>query len=884
MKKIITLLMAIGACLLLKAQETKKEPIPKKKYFTTSVEGKNAPEIDGMLDDPVWENVEWSGDYTQRRPFENRPPTQETKFKILYDAKNLYIAARCYDTEPDKIVKRMSRRDGFEGDWVEFNIDSYQDKRTAFSFTISVSGVKGDEFISNNGNNWDSSWDPIWYADTNIDDEGWTAEMRIPLSQLRYGDQEEQIWGLQSTRRDFREESRSVWQFLPQNSATWVSEFGELHGIKGIKPQKQIELQPYVVAQTQSFEKEPGNPFRTGTDSKINAGLNGKFGVTSDLVLDFTINPDFGQVEADPGAIALDGFEIFFNERRPFFIENRNLFDFYVTRAEAGGHFTQDNLFYSRRIGGSPKGYPNTGSGEYVNRPNATAILGAAKFSGKTKSGMGIGILESITAQEVAHIDNNGEQREEVVEPLTNYFVGRITQDYRGGGTVVGGMFTATNRDLKDTGMDWLNRSAYSGAVNFIHRWKNQEWFISGTTAFSRINGSEEAILNAQLSQRRSFNRPEQNYLSVDSTRTNMTGTGGTFKIGKFGGGNRSFTFDAGLTWRSPEFELNDLGFMRNSDDIVHFFWGAYRINKPFSIWRRIQFNYNHWQVMDFGGNFNTTAYNVNTNMTFMNNSGFGTGMWFSPYLVVNTGLRGGPAFRLANATNNWIWYGSDGRKKFRFNVNMNQNIGFNGAQRRNGFNLGLRYRPTNSFEFSIRPSYSRNKLALLHIANIEGNDGEMRFLGGKILQKTFSTSIRANWNLMPNLTIQYYGEPFISKGNYSEFKKVIDAKAPHFHDRYEFLNATYDSEYDEYRVDDNGDRAVDFTFGNPDFNFMQFRSNLVLRWEYVPGSELYLVWSQGTTNSDDPNNPLFESLSDNLFSNKLENIFLLKATYRFLR
>ena len=269
----------------------------------------------------------------------NTPPSQQTKFKILYDASFLYVAFRCYDTEPHKIEQRLSRRDGFSGDWVELNIDSYYDKRTSFSFTITAAGVKGDELVSENGNNWDSSWNPIWYAKTNTDAEGWTAEMKIPLSQIKFSGSQNQVWGLQSTRRFFREEERSLWQRVPRDAPGWVSEFGELHGLKNLKPQKQLEIQPYTVAQIETFEPEEGNPFRDGTEGKIPAGLDAKIGVTNDLTLDLTINPDFGQVEADPSAIALDGFQIFFREQRPFFIENKNIFNYPVSRSEAGKYF-----------------------------------------------------------------------------------------------------------------------------------------------------------------------------------------------------------------------------------------------------------------------------------------------------------------------------------------------------------------------------------------------------------------------------------------------------------------------------------------------------------------------------------------------------------------
>jgi len=321
------------------------EVIAKKNYVTQGIGEQEPPTIDGVLNDPVWEVVGWAGDYIENRPDENTPPSFQTKFKIVYDSKFLYIGVRCLDAEPENIVKRMSRRDGFDGDWIEFNIDSYHDKRTAFSFNVTAAGVKGDELVSENGNNWDDSWNPIWYTKTNIDEQGWTAEMKIPFSQIKFGKEENPIWGLQSTRRFFREEERSLWQRIPLDAPGWVSEFGELHGLKNIESQNQLEIQPYIVASGETYEAEEGNPFRTGDETDINFGLDAKIGITNDLTLDLTVNPDFGQVEADPSAIALDGFQIFFREQRPFFVENNNIFDFNLSQSQAGNTFGSDNVF-----------------------------------------------------------------------------------------------------------------------------------------------------------------------------------------------------------------------------------------------------------------------------------------------------------------------------------------------------------------------------------------------------------------------------------------------------------------------------------------------------------------------------------------------------------
>ncbi|NJN49991.1 MAG: carbohydrate binding family 9 domain-containing protein, partial [Polaribacter sp.] len=347
-----------------------------KRIYTTKPLIKT-PIIDGVVDDEAWNVVEWSSDFTQKDPDEGKPPTYQTMFKVMYDAKYLYIAIRAFDDEPNKIESRLSRRDGFQGDRVNVIIDSYHDKRTAFVFTTTAAGVKGEEFVSQNGDNWDESWNPIWYTNAKIDDKGWTAEMKIPFSQLRFGKAKEQIWGFNINRTIFRLQERSLWQRIPNDQAGFISEAGELHGLKDLVSQKQLEIQPFTVFQYDKYPPEVGNPFRTGSDFIFNAGLDAKIGITNDLTLDLTVNPDFGQVEADPGAIALDGFQIFFREQRPFFVENSNIFDYQFANGS-------DNVFYSRRIGRNPHRSANLAAGEFADEPLNSRILGAAKFSGKT--------------------------------------------------------------------------------------------------------------------------------------------------------------------------------------------------------------------------------------------------------------------------------------------------------------------------------------------------------------------------------------------------------------------------------------------------------------------------------------------------------------------
>jgi len=870
--------------IILQAQNSPID-LDQKKNYTTQKITTEAPTIDADLSDDVWNTVEWAGDFVQRQPNQGDDPTRGTLFKILYDSKNLYVAFKCLDDNPEEIVKRLSRRDGFDGDWVEINIDSYHDLRSAFSFSITAAGVKGDEFISNDGGNWDASWDPIWFVKSAIVEEGWVAEAKIPLSQLRFNKEEKQVWGIQVNRRDFRADEKSNWQYVPNNSSTWVSEFGELHGIEGIKSQKQLEIQPYVLGKIESYEAEEGNPFAPGFETGQSIGLDGKIGVTSDFTLDFTINPDFGQVEADPSVLNLDGFQVFFSERRPFFIEGRNIFNYRMTSAEAGGPFNGDRLFYSRRIGGAPHGYPDLNDNEYANRPNNTSILGAAKFSGKSKKGLSIGILESITQSEYAEIDNDGERREELIEPLTNYFVGRVRQDLNEGNTVIGAMLTSVNRKNKDTPLDFLHKDAYGGGVDFLHRWNDQLWYVAGNATFSKVMGTEEAIENTQTSFSHSFQRVDADHLEVDPTRTSLEGNGGSLRLGKSGGG-KSFNFEGGVSWRSPEFEINDIGFNRNTDEVIHFFWAGFRKDKSFSVFRNFRANYNHWVAWDFSGANNYVGWNVNLHTQTKNSMNFGSGINIQARNVDSRALRGGPRIFGGNNFNNWMYCSTNQRKKLVFYWNMFHSWGMDNDSKSKNYSLNANFQPINRLRINIGPSFNRNSNPLQFVENVD-LDNETKYVNATIDRSTISANININFSVTPTMTIQYFGSPFITKGRYSDFKLVDNPLGNSFNDQFTSFTEnqiSYYGEDDQYRIDEGADGITDYTIGNPDFNFFQFRSNLVARWEYIPGSELFLVWSQGKTNFDNEFDSLVPNLFGQLFSNKAQNIFLVKCTYRFIK
>lgn len=850
-----------------------------KTYITAQVVGE-PPQIDGLINDPAWDLVEWAGgDFRQVNPDKGKPASVQTRFKILYDAKNLYALFRCYDPEPDKIVRRMSRRDGFDGDWVEINIDSYYDKRTAFSFTSSVSGVKGDEYISNNGDDWDESWDPIWYLKTSIDEEGWVAEIRIPLSQLRFADKPELTWGIQVQRLFFRNQERSQWQYIPPDAGGYVHLMAEMKGIKGVKPQKQLEIQPYVVAKTENFEAEAGNPFATGSATGLDAGLDAKIGITSDITLDLTVNPDFGQVEADPSQVNLSAFELFFQERRPFFTEGANTLSFPVSQT------SENILFYSRRIGRQPQGWVDPdrsgedGIDEYVKPNNRTTILGAAKLTGKNKRGFSWGVLESVTSREFAVIDSLGQRRKEVIEPMTNYFVARAQQDINKGNTLVGGIVTATNRNINDASLDWLHREAYTGGVDFTHNWKGRSYYVSGRSTVSYVAGSTEAIAATQLSSERYFQRPDNHYMEFDSTRRSLTGTAGQVMVGKKSG---NLVSDLGLTWQSPQLELNDIGYLSQTDNITQWFWSQYRVLEPRGITRWQRYNINQWQEYDFGWRNLSEGYNVNAHAEFKNFWRSGGGVTYRVRSASNADLRGGPQLRYPSMFNFWAYTGTDPRKKLFVMVNPEFGMGRDAYRRYGGVYMEITYRPMNALNITVSPSFESSNNQLQYVQTVDAS-GQSRYIVAAIDQTTARVVLRATYMVTPNLSVQYYGQPFGTSGEYSDFKYITDADAPQYHQRYRSIQpAMIGLENGRYLVDENTDGVTDYSFGRPDFNFGQFRSNMVVRWEYIPGSTLFLVWTRERNGAFYSSHPENRKYSFD-FDEKGHNIFLFKFTYRFV-
>jgi hypothetical protein len=873
MKRIALIALAVILCTLLSAQDS----IPKRSYQATFTS--LAPVIDGSIDDEAWQAGAWDGDFVQFEPVNGSSPSQKTEFKVLYDENNIYVAIKAYDTAPDSISRRISRRDNADGDFVGISFDSYHDLQTGFVFVVNAAGVKNDFVWVSDGQSEDDTWDPIWYTDAGMYDWGWAAELRIPLTQLRFRISDEGVWGMEVLRQLFRKRETSIWQHVDRNASGFVHNFGEMTGLTGIKPRKQADITPFLVGSLEKFEKVEGNPFATGTNRKINGGLDAKFGITNNMTLDLTVNPDFGQVEADPSVVNLTAYETFYEEKRPFFVEGNNITSFKTGIGD--GDIGYDNLFYSRRIGRSPHVGVETDSNEYANSPRVTPIISAAKITGKTPDGLSIGVLEAVTAEGKAEIDSLGKRTWQTVEPLSNYFVSRVMKDFDGGKTVIGGAYTNTHRFLDGTGIDGLVRNANTAGLDFKHYFGDErKWFVSTAAGASNLTGSTTAIENLQNSSVHYFQRPDADYVEVDPSRTSLNGYGGNIQAGKVGGRWNFMTFGY---FKSPGYDLNDVGYLQSADALMTGIWTAYRFDKPFSIFRQIRPNFNAWTGWDYGGTHLFTGGNLSIYAEFKNLWSTSFGANYDGESLSNTLLRGGPSM-LTPANMNYFASFSTNSSKMVYGT-----LWINGGKGREesseswsaGFNLTAK--PGQSFSVTLSPSFSKSSNTIQYVTNITDND---RYILSRIDQQVVRMSVRLNYNITPELTIQYWGQPFLAAMDFSRYKVVTNPRAESLADRYHVFTdseISYDEENNEYDVDENNTGTATYSFQNPDYNYDEFLSNLVARWEFRPGSTLYLVWSQ-TRNYYEPTGTfsLDQNLNKLYTAEKPYNVFLIKFTYRF--
>jgi len=833
-----------------------------------------APRIDGVLDDPAWAAAPIARNFVQIRPDEGRPASEPSEVRVLYGEHALYIAFKAYDSDPSAVVGQLTRRDQDSfSDRVHVLVDSYNDRRTAFHFAVNPRGVKQDYYRFED-TELDAGWDPVWDVATHVDADGWTAEFEIPYSQLRFSAAERQTWGIQFMRDVARKNETSMWSPVSGQDNAVVSRFGYLEGLEGLSTPRRLELSPYTVLRLTRAPGDERDPFYARNDRFGTMGLDLKYGVTSNLTLDVTVNPDFGQVEADPAQVNLTAFETFFGERRPFFIEGQNIFSFGIGLGDGDGG--QESLFYSRRIGRAPQGFANP-QGGYVDREENTTILTAAKLSGKTESGWSIGLLHAATAREDARIQTgDGQRLEQMIEPLTNYGVLRVQRDFRDGRSALGLIGTGVVRGADDADALALHRRAFTGGLDFRHRFGGDRYQLSGYLIGSRVDGSAEAIARTQRAPGRYLQRPGQDYLTYDPTRTSLEGFTANVGFSKIAGG--FWRFGTGVQTRSPEFETNDIGFLRDVDYTLNWVWVGYNHFLPTRHLRRWNLNFNAWHSYNYGGTRTSLGGNVNGSFQLSNYWGGWFGYGHDGGVTSRTLLRGGPEILTEGAHNGWFGFFSDGRKPVQ--VNWGAFFSIRPESDSWSWNTGpnVSFRPSGRATVSLGTFYNRRVDDRQWVRRVDL--AEPHYVFGRIDQTTVGITGRVDFAFTPDLSLQLYAQPFVSSARYESFKQVADPLADSYADRFVPVRTTKTDA--GYEADLDGDGTAEF-LPVPDFSFKQFRSNAVLRWEYRPGSTLFIVWSQSrdrfTRGHGAGGFDLGPDLG-NLFDTVPTNVFMVKLSY----
>lgn len=831
-------------------------------YCATRIDKR--PKIDGKLNDACWGTGTWDGQFIQQIPRQGKNSTQNTQVKILYDNNNLYIGFKCFDN--GEIRSILSRRDVdvTAGDIVGIAFDSFNDNHTAYEFNLTAAGQKID-MVHLGGNNLDYNWDAVWGGKTYVSDSIWTAEMEIPFSQLRFSPGEKQIWGVHIWRWIDRNNEYDHWKLIPVDAPAIVYLFGDLKGIDGVKPKTNYEFLPYV-----------NSSYSTNTllhnQTKFGAGLNGKVGLNSGMTLDYAINPDFGQVEADPAVLNLTSYEVFNEEKRPFFLEGNTVLDYSIG--------SSDMLYYSRRIGHEPSLYSdlvdNLEENQTADISANVPILSALKLTGKTKKGLSVGVVQSFTAKESATIYSPTSKMDTVVEPFTNFMVGRLKQDFNNGRTVLGGMITSTMRNINDRQLNFLPKSSTVGGVDFEHNWKNRKYFVDFKGFFSDVKGDKEAISNLQLSSVHYFQRPDASHLEYDPEKTGMSGWGGYIS-----GGKRSGRFRAigTLNWRSPGIDFNDLGYLYQADLIQQTTDFTYKVNKPKGLLRSYYVQLTQQHEMSYGEETTLDRINLHGFVHFNNLWQMRLNLRKNFNLFDSRELRGGPM--LYKGSYNSVQYSlqSNTAKKIYFLLSPLLTWSSGNNYYGSSYLVHLQWQINNRLSIVSRTIFSTNTDNNKYAGRVTDAEKRVQYMVGEICRNTISSTLRLEYYLSPEISIQYYGNPYVSVGSYTNFRQVENGSARAISNRYTSLQVTPQSN-GRYLVSKNG--TLLYNIKNPDFNYQEFRSNLVGRWEFKPGSTLYLVWTNTrAAYSSQIGQSVWKSFGD-IGKVKSENVFMVKLSYWF--
>jgi len=805
----------------------------------------------GELGDEVWQTAAPVDAFVQREPHDAGEPSQRTEFRVAYDATTLFVKVRAYDTEPDKIVTYLTRRDlDSPCDWIHILIDSYHDHRTAYEFAVNPSGVKMDRYWFND-NNLDDSWDAVWDVSVSRDREGWTAEFRIPFSQLRFNPSAASTFGFAVSRQIGRMNETSTWPLLSRGANGYVSSFGELGGLSMTASPKKLEIVPYALT---NLTKQPtgGNPLVKGSAPDGAIGLDMKYALTSGLTLTTTVNPDFGQVEADPAVVNLSAFETYFNERRPFFVEGSGNFNFNLDCNDGAC----SGMFYSRRVGRPPQGADNLPSGDniYTDVPSQTKILGAAKLTGRVGQ-YSIGVMEAVSEEAQARVQNGSVLSTQPVEPLTSYSVGRVRREFSNQ-SAIGFMLTGTKRRTRDSFGDVLPTSATTGGIDWDLRFKTR-YSLRGYWAGSTVRGDAAAIDELQENSRHYFQRPDLKGATLDTARTSLSGDAAMIAISKIGG--QYVHFNSNVGFKSPGFDINDVGFLRRADTRNIGNWIQFRSDHPNRWFRSRMINFNEYAGWNSDGDRLYSGGNINAHAVFTSNWSTGGGYNINGLNFDDRATRGGPGVYMEGGRGVWYYLNSDNRRVVSLEYFGSWFVDSRGSTSRD-FNPEFTIRPVPALMLTTGLRFGRNVADSQWVGEV--TDSANHDVFGHLDQTTVAFTERFNYTLTRNLSIQLYAQPFVSAGDYSAFKQIANARSIDYAQRY----TPY--VYDLVANDD------------PNFNVKSFRTTNVLRWEYKPGSTLFVVWQQARENDAVPGGFRFGRDVHGIFGVAPKNVFLVKLAY----
>ena len=854
------------------------------------LQAQEAVKIDGILDERIWQAA-GTGDFVQTDPVDGGPPSERTTVWIAYDDRALYVAARMDDSQPDLIVAPLARRDALadehhvwlqDSDWFEFSVDSYHDRLSGFHFAINPAGSIADATISND--TWfDYSWDGVWESAARRDSSGWTVEIRIPFDQLRFRSLQSPVWGVNFRRIIKRKYERDVLAWVPKNESGYVSRFAMLEGLQGMRQRLHAEFLPYGVARAEFAPAEAGNPFRSGHDYLATAGLDVKVGLQSNLTLDATVNPDFGQVEVDPAVVNLTAYETYFEEKRPFFIEGASIFTFGQGGATDyyGFNFQEPDFFYSRRIGRPPQG--NVRGQGFTDFPDSSRIIGAAKITGKIGADWNIGFVSALTSREYARVDFQGERGRELVEPFSYYGGLRARKDFHQGRQGLGLIATATLRELDGPDLAGLlnHRAFVIGADGWSFLDKSKTWVWTGWLGASRAEGTAADILRLQESSTHYYQRPDADHLDYDPAATSMSGWSGRMTLNKERG---NFITNFSLAAISPGFDVNDLGYMNRGDIINTHLVLGYRWLKPGRTFRNASLLLAKALGLNFGGTRIQDGYYLFANAQLLNYWSLETMVAFSPDTMSDDLTWGGPLMLHPSVFSTYLEVGSDDRKPVVLFAYGEWNKSGGGSYNWST-EIDLQWKPAPALSFSIGPAYLYRYSHAQWLATIDDTlmtaTFGKRYVFSDIQFHELSTSLRLNWTFTPKLSLQAYIQPYLATGAHSAYKEFAQPRTFDFN-HYGQNGSLIFRQADGYLIDpDGGGPAAAFFVADPDFNFKSLRGTIVLRWEYRPGSALYLVWTQNRSAESAAGVFDFNRDLGDLFRAPGDNIFLLKFTYR---